>query len=66
MSKGREMADYLNDILTAIADIEEFTRGMHYDTFAEDKKTANAVIRSLEALGEATKHIPTSGYDNWR
>ncbi|MCX5806026.1 MAG: DUF86 domain-containing protein [Proteobacteria bacterium] len=60
MSKGREMADYLDDILTAIADVEEFTRGMHYETFAEDKKTVNAVIRSLEVLGEAAKRIPTS------
>jgi uncharacterized protein with HEPN domain len=33
---------------------------MHYETFAEDKKTVNAVIRSLEVLGEATKRIPTS------
>ncbi|MCX5814675.1 MAG: DUF86 domain-containing protein [Proteobacteria bacterium] len=38
----------------------EFTRGMHYETFAEDKKTVNAVIRSLEVLGEATKRIPAS------
>lgn len=60
MSKRREMADYLDDILTAIADVEEFTRGMYYETFAEDKKTVNAVIRSLEVLGEATKRIPTS------
>jgi uncharacterized protein with HEPN domain len=60
MSKSREMADYLDDILTAIADAEEFTHGMHYETFAEDKKTVNAVIRSLEVLGEATKRIPTS------
>jgi uncharacterized protein with HEPN domain len=60
MSKGLEIADYLDDILTAIADVEEFTRGMDYETFAEDKKTVNAVIRSLEVLGEATKRIPTS------
>lgn len=60
MSKGRELADYLDDILTAICDIGEFTRGMRYETFSEDKKTINAVIRSLEVLGEATKHIPTS------
>jgi len=58
MSKRREIADYIDDILTAIADVEEFTLGMNYETFAEDKKTANAVIRSLEVLGEATKRIP--------
>ncbi len=58
MSKGREIADYHNDIRNAIAEMEEFTLGMDYDSFASDKKTVNAVIRSLEVLGEATKHIP--------
>ena len=60
MSKGREIADYIDDILNAIAEVDEFTRGMDYETFSEDKKTINAVIRSLEVLGEATKRIPTS------
>ena len=58
MFKGREIADYLNDILTAIAEVDDFTRGMGYEDFTTDKKTINAVIRSLEVLGEATKHIP--------
>jgi len=60
MSKGREISDYLNDILNACAEVEEFTRGMDFESFVADKKTVNAVIRSLEVLGEATKHIPTS------
>jgi uncharacterized protein with HEPN domain len=60
MSKGRELSDYLDDIITAIADTAEFTRGMSYEIFATDKKTVNAVIRCLEIIGEATKHIPTS------
>lgn len=60
MSKGREIADSLDDILTALSEVEEFTRGMDYETFSEDKKTINAVIRSLEVLGEAAKRIPTS------
>jgi uncharacterized protein with HEPN domain len=60
MSKGREIGDYLNDIRNAIAEVEEFTSGMDYESFASDKKTVNAVIRSLEVLGEATKHIPVS------
>lgn len=58
MFKGRELVDYLNDILTAITEIDDFTRGMNYEDFTTDKKTINAVIRSLEVLGEATKHIP--------
>lgn len=58
MSKGREIADYLADIMAAITEVEEFIEGMSFDDFAADKKTINAVIRSLEVLGEATKHIP--------
>jgi uncharacterized protein with HEPN domain len=60
MYEHQEITDYLNDILSAIADIEEFTRGMSYETFSTDKKTVNAVVRSLEVIGEATKHIPQS------
>ena len=60
MSKKRDIADYLDDILTAVADVEVFVSGINFDTFTQDKKTVNAVIRSLEVLGEATKRIPES------
>ena len=60
MSKGRELSDYFDDIITAITDTAEFTQGMSYEIFAADKKTVNAVIRCLEIIGEATKHIPIS------
>jgi uncharacterized protein with HEPN domain len=60
LSKKREIGDYLDDILTAVADVEVFIGDINYDTFVLDKKTVNAVIRSLEVLGEATKRIPTS------
>jgi len=58
MYKNRDASDYINDILTAISDIQSFTRGMSFEDFEKDKKTVNAVIRSLEVLGEATKKIP--------
>jgi uncharacterized protein with HEPN domain len=60
MSKGLEIADYLSDITNALDEIEEFTKDMSYEAFAADRKTINAVIRSLEVLGEATKHIPAA------
>ena len=60
MSKGRDVTDYLADILQAIDDVAEFIEGMDFARFAEDKKTVNAVIRSLEVIGEATKYIPAS------
>jgi uncharacterized protein with HEPN domain len=60
MFKDRELLDYINDIHNSIVEVEQFTFGMTYEAFAADKKTVNAVIRSLEVLGEATKHIPMS------
>ena len=32
---------------------------MTYEDFVADRKTSNAVIRSLEIIGEAAKKIPT-------
>jgi uncharacterized protein with HEPN domain len=39
-------------------EVEEFTRGLTYESFMKDRKTINAVIRSLEVMGEASKRIP--------
>jgi uncharacterized protein with HEPN domain len=47
MSKARELTDYLNDIITAIADVEEFTQGISYEAFVADKKTVNAGVKIL-------------------
>jgi hypothetical protein len=58
--KTRDISDYLDDISNAINEADEFIRDMSYETFASDRKTVNAVIRSLEVLGEATKRIPAS------
>ena len=38
MSKGREIDDYLNDILNACEEVQEFTRGMDFEAFAADRK----------------------------
>lgn len=54
----RDYLDYLNDILNSIDDISDFIKDMNYKRFFLDKKTTNAVIRSLEVIGEAAKKIP--------
>ena len=54
----RELADYAADIFAAAEELEEFTKGMDFAAFKADKKTVNAVIRSLEVMGEAAKRIP--------
>ena len=58
MSSKREIFDFLDDILEAIADLRNFTSGMTFEEFRTDRKTTNACIRSLEVIGEATKKIP--------
>jgi len=54
---SREFGDYIADVLNAAREVEQFTCGMSFEVFAADKKTVNAVIRSLEVMGEAAKRI---------
>ncbi len=56
--KKRSYRDYLEDISDAVEDIASFIEGMSKRDFLRDKKTINAVIRSLEVMGEASKKIP--------
>jgi uncharacterized protein with HEPN domain len=54
----RDYRDYLIDIVNSIADIQSFIKGMSYEDFFHDNKTINAVVRSIEIIGEATKNLP--------
>lgn len=54
----RELRDYVDDILNAMAEVREFTVRMDFASFSTDWKTINAVVRSPEVTGEASKQIP--------
>lgn len=54
----RILLDYLKDILDALNDLEAFVKDIDYKTFAADHMRRNAVVRSLEIIGEAAKNIP--------
>lgn len=54
----RDYKVYVDDILEAIAKIKRFTAGFDSETFSDDEKTFDAVIRNLEVIGEAVKRIP--------
>jgi len=56
--RRRDYRDYVMDILESINDIEGFVKGMSFEEFKRDKKTINAVVRSIEIIGEAAKKIP--------
>jgi len=54
----RDYQLYLKDILSAMDSIEAFVEGMSFEELRADDKTASAVIRKFEIIGEATKNIP--------
>jgi uncharacterized protein with HEPN domain len=58
--KKRDAGDYLRDIVNAVEEVQSFTAGLTYDEFIKDRKTLNAVTRSIEIIGEASKNIPES------
>ena len=60
MRQKREDIDHLRDILDAAQKAEGFIAGMEMAAFERDAKTSFAVIRALEIIREATKHIPAS------
>ena len=55
---SRSYLEYLYDIYSSIREVFDFVGEMNYQEFAEDRKTINAVLRSLEVVGEAAKHVP--------
>ncbi|MBI2675119.1 MAG: DUF86 domain-containing protein [Candidatus Aenigmarchaeota archaeon] len=56
----REFLDYVEDVIKSITMIEEFVSGLSYENFKKDEKTAYAVVRALEIIGESVKNMPVA------
>jgi len=56
----RSYIDYLNDIQDASEKATRFVAGLSYEQFRDNDEKVYAVIRALEVIGEAVKHIPAS------
>ncbi|MBM3128475.1 MAG: DUF86 domain-containing protein [Chloroflexi bacterium] len=56
MSSRRDR-DYLQDIYGAIERIQRYVGDLSREQFEQDEKTQDAVIRNLEVIGEAAKHV---------
>jgi uncharacterized protein with HEPN domain len=54
----RKISMYLDDIVRNIDDAVSYVSDMTYEQFVNDSRTVKAVIRSIEVMGEAAKHIP--------
>jgi len=51
---ARRVPDYLQHILDAIDRATSYVLGMDLKTFEQDTRTQDAVIRSIEIVGEAS------------
>ena len=49
---------YIQDIFEAMEAVQAFIAEIDFETFVADDKTASAVVRKLEIIGEATKNVP--------
>ena len=58
MSKERSVALYVQDMLECIEKIENYRAGVTADELAANSMLQDAVVRRLEIIGEAAKHVP--------
>ena len=49
---------FIKHIRDSINEIDSFTKNVSKDKFIEEKLIQNAVIRSIEVVGEAVKNLP--------
>ena len=54
----RPMSLLLEDIAEAIDRAERIYKGLSFETFSDDQKTIDAVVRNLEIIGEAANRLP--------
>ena len=48
----------IEDILEAVEKIERYSEDMTQETFENDDRTIDAVVRNLEIIGEAANRLP--------
>jgi len=57
MNKALRVPDYLEHMLQALERIARYTAGMDEQAFMSSELVQDAVLRNIEILGEASKHI---------
>ena len=55
---NRDPLVFIRHILENLEDIELFTKNVSRKDFFNNKEKQNAVVRSLEIIGEASKNLP--------
>ncbi|MBN1586564.1 MAG: DUF86 domain-containing protein [Candidatus Omnitrophica bacterium] len=55
---SRDFSFFIQNMVDACERIPRYVQGMSVEDFQKDEKTRDAVLRSLEIIGEAAKHVP--------
>ncbi len=53
----KDDAVYARHILDALSKLDEYTTGVSSEAFAENRMMQDAVVRQIEIIGEASKHV---------
>jgi uncharacterized protein with HEPN domain len=61
----RSAAEYLSDMRDAIHAAREFSRGVTFEEFRNNREKQFAIIHALEIIGEAAKQVPASVRDEY-
>ncbi len=60
MRPRRTYVDYVRDIVSHAQKAEQFVAGLDFAAFCANEEKVFAVIRALEVIGEAARHLPLS------
>jgi uncharacterized protein with HEPN domain len=55
---SRNWPFYLEDVVESARKIGRYTEGLTFDRFRSQDMVIDAVVRNLEIIGEAAKHLP--------
>jgi len=56
----RSAEEYLSDMRDAIHAAREFSQGVTFEAFQNNREKQFAIIHALEVIGEAAKQVPAS------
>lgn len=58
MTAPREVLDFLRDIWEYAGKAQKFAEAVNWEQFQQNEEKVLAIIRTLEVMGEAARHIP--------
>jgi uncharacterized protein with HEPN domain len=63
---SRVYSDYLQDIVIYSEKALQFVQGIRFDDFGDNEEKVFAVVKTLEIIGEAARHLPKSLRDRYK